>query len=219
MTGTGRTAVGAAALATAALVAMQPATARAEVEISLYTGFQGAMDSDVSRSGAGSEDISWDGRSFDMPPYYGIRATWWRPDGWGFGAEVNHAKIYAKDAEDHGYETLEFTDGINFVTANVFYRWQDRWAGWTPYVGGGLGISVPHVEVTPVGGSDTFEYQVTGPVVQAVAGVSRPVSEHWAVFAEYKGTWSDHEADLEDDETLKTEIVTHAVNIGVSYRF
>ncbi|MBC7213382.1 MAG: lipid A oxidase, partial [Pseudomonas sp.] len=35
-----------------------------------------------------------------MAPYYGMRATWWQNERWGWGFEVNHAKAYADEPED-----------------------------------------------------------------------------------------------------------------------
>ena len=39
------------------------------------------------------------------------------------------------------------------------------------------------------------------------------------VFGEYKGTYSVNEADLTNGGTLKSDIVTNAINVGVSFSF
>ena len=206
----------AAAICAAALVA-QPAAA--EMEVSLYTGYQDAPHSTVDNSLTGKEHVNWLGKSFSAPPYYGVRATWWRESGWGWGVEFNHAKVYADKPSKYGYNTLEFTDGLNLVTVNLFRRWQNDARRWTPYVGAGVGLAIPHVEVEPIGGPKTLEYQVTGPVVQLVAGASYAVNDRWSVFGEYKGSYSSNEADLKGGGTLKTDIITNALNIGVSMKF
>ncbi len=76
-----------------------------------------------------------------MPPYYGARATWWLNSyelpNWGIGLDFNHNKVKA-DSRPANVDILEFTDGINYVTLNGFYRWQSDWAV-TPYVGLGAG--------------------------------------------------------------------------------
>lgn len=209
----------------AVLVAMLPAAAMAEVELSFYGGVQEAPHSDVSIFGSPTIPdqeftAGWEGLSGKMPPYYGLRATWWRNETLGFGFEVNHAKVYADDETltESGLSHFEFSDGLNIVTVNVFRRWPAAIGPLTPYVGGGLGVSVPHVEVTG-GASETFEYQLTGPAVAFVAGASYPLSDRWSVFGEYKGTYSMNTADLEGGGTLETDVVTNAFNFGVSFDF
>ena len=48
----------------------------------------------------------------------------------------------------------------------------------TPYVGGGLGLAIPHVEVTNRT-SETFGYQVTGPAATWIAGASYLINDKW----------------------------------------
>ncbi|WP_111404682.1 MULTISPECIES: outer membrane protein [Meridianimarinicoccus] len=209
----------------AAVFALAALPAAAEFELSLYSGWQTAPHSDVSGNdpgGVGSFDFTagWDGNSFDAPIHYGFRGTWWRGGGdLGFGLELNHTKVYADDETlaDEGFERLEFTDGLNIITANVMRRFSGQ-RRWTPYLGGGLGLAYPHVDVKTTGGK-TFGYQVTGPAVAWMAGVTYDLSESWSVFGEYKGTYSQNEADLDNGGTLETDIVTNAVNLGVSFNF
>lgn len=192
--------------------------ARAETELSVYGGIQDAPASTIDHSRLGRERVDWQGRSFDMPPYYGFRATWWRPDDLGFGVEFNHAKVYAPNPAALGYARLEMTDGLNLLTATAWKRWTGD-SRIVPYVGAGLGVAVPHVEIRPAGGTDSFGYQLTGPAVQLVAGAAYRIDDHWLVFGEVKGTWSRHRIDLAGPDRLTTEIVTQAVNLGFSYRF
>lgn len=200
--------------------------ASAETELSFYLGAQTAPHSrvegnDPSGIGPFSFLATWEGRSFEAPPYYGARATWWANEKLGFGLDFSHAKVYADDATltGNGFSTLEFSDGINILTANVWRRWQIPDRRWTPYVGAGIGLAIPNVEVQTTGGAKTFEYQVTGPAVQWVAGVTYELNEKWGLFGEYKGTYSTNEADLVGGGTLKTDILTNALNVGVSFRF
>lgn len=207
------------------LILTWAATAQADFELSIYTGFQTAPHSRVEGeddTGEFSFLSEWEGRPFEAPPHYGIRGTWWRNENWGFGAELNHTKVYADDdtLEDNGFESFELTDGLNIITANVFYRWPNLWLKGqvTPYVGGGLGIAVPHVDVER-GDQKTFEYQLTGPAVMWAAGASFDLNETWAVFGEYKGTFSSNEAELDGGGSFETDIVTNAINFGVTYKF
>lgn len=200
-----------------------PAIAAAEVELSFYAGAQNAEGSDVSISGDStipSDDyfIDWEGRSFDPPPYYGLRATYWQSESFGYGLDFTHNKIYPDDLPA-GFDRLEMTDGINTLTVNAYRRWNNAWGDFTPYVGGGVGVSVPHVEVEYDGAEETKGYQLTGPAATWIAGAKYPITDEWAVFGEYKGTYSMNSADLESGGTLETNILTNAVNFGVSFSF
>ncbi len=211
------------ALILGAGLAARPAAA--EFEVSVYSGWQTAPHSVVKGDdpgGVGDFDFTagWEGRSNEAPPYYGFRGTWWQSETLGYALEFNHAKVYAdsETLEDEGFDRLEFTDGLNLITANVFRRFPSAERRWTPYVGAGVGVSVPHVDVLTDGGK-TFEYQLTGPAAQVVAGISYPVSDSWSVFGEYKGSYSRNNAELDNGGELETNIVTNALNVGVSFNF
>lgn len=209
----------------AGLVAAQPASA--EFALSLYSGFQSAPHSRVSGNdpaGAGpfSFGAGWEGRPFAAPPHYGLRATWWRDENWGFGVDFNHTKVYADAATltASGFQVLEFSDGLNNLTLNVTRRWTKPGRRWSPYVGAGLGVVIPHVEVQSQAGSPlTFEYQMAGPSAALNAGIEYSFNQHWAMFGEYKGTYSQVKADLTGGGSLKTNVITNALNIGLTYRF
>ena len=200
------------------------AAASAEVELSFYGGLQGALPSDVtiaddSAITDSSFEVDWEGRSFEAPPYYGIRVTNWQSPAFGYGLDFAHNKVYPQAGElADEFERLEFTDGLNTLTANAYYRWQDALGEVTPYVGGGIGLSIPHVEVITEN-SRTLDYQVTGPAATWIAGASMPINENWSVFGEYKGTYSINEGDLETGGTVSSDIFTNALNVGVSFNF
>lgn len=200
-----------------------PASAPAEVQLSFYGGVQSAQPSDITirDSEIGNDDftLDWEGRSFEAPPYYGIRATRWQTPSFGYGLDFAHNKVYPDDDSlPAGYDVLELTDGLNTLTVNAYRRWAPVVGNVTPYIGGGLGLSLPHVEVTN-GASETFGYQVTGPAATWIAGASMPINDQWSVFGEYKGTYSSNTADLETGGTLEADIVTNALNVGVSFDF
>ena len=101
----------------------------------------------------------------------------------------------------------------------------DQLIGQLVGVGAGAGLSIPHVEVTTlpwsiVGESKTFEYQIAGGVVQALAGLSYEFADNWRLFGEYKLSYSWNKAQLSGDVgTFETNLVTHHVLAGVSYAF
>jgi lipid A oxidase len=212
-----------------AWVAFAPATAVAEFQISVYGGANTANDSEVTLDlGAGSTsfDVDWFGDSFNRPPYYGIRGTYWLTGfdmpNWGIALDFTHAKVKA-DLDDPAvgaaFSRLEFTNGLNSLTLNGLYR--APLTDWfNLYAGAGAGASIPHVEVRTVAAPvDVFEYQVTGPVVQALAGASVDVWRGLSVFGEYKASFSLNDADLDGGGSLKTDILVHHFAAGISLSF
>ena len=195
----------------------------AESTISVYGGANFSPHSKVKTNGAGppatSNTVKWDGASFEMPPYWGVRATYWMEDmpEFGLALDFTHAKVKA-DPPPAGFSVLEFTDGINFLTANALYR-KNMGNGFTPYGGIGLGLSIPHVEVAgaAVGGNTTNEYQVTGFAAQAFVGVDYAIDDSWSVFGELKSTYGQVDADLNGGGSLETDIISNQVIIGVTY--
>ncbi|MDO5758428.1 MAG: outer membrane beta-barrel protein [Rhodobacterales bacterium] len=221
-------------LSTAAATALLLASpAAAELELSFYLGAQTANDSNASGylpSGATfSRNVDWGGKSFDSPFYYGGRAIWWTHSDLGFGIEGTHVKAYASgsDMAAIGVDRLEFTDGHNIITANVMKRFPGALKGgsFTPYVGAGIGVAVPHVDILPIGASNrTHDYELTGLALRGIAGMKYAINEDWALFAEYQITWSDNDATIDGDPgqrngKLRTELTTHAINVGISYSF
>lgn len=201
--------------------------AQAETELSFYTGYQTAPHSvvtgnDPEATWTDEFTAAWDGKSFAAPPYYGMRATRWTSDTFGWGAEFTHAKVYADDEtrDANGYDRFEFTDGLNIITINAMRRWPGQWGDKiTPYIGGGVGFAMPHVDIRATGGSHTFGYQVTGPAVRAIAGVSYQLNEKWSAFAEYQGTYSMNKVELENGGSFDTDVITNALNIGLGFTF
>jgi lipid A oxidase len=202
--------------------------ASAEVQFSVYGGANTNNDSEVTIEGSsaavdGSYDTEWDGASFEMPPYWGLRGTYWMTTfgmpNWGVAIDYTHAKAKA-DLDDFPDEVtqLEFTDGLNIVTANALYRhpFNDRFG---LYAGAGLGASIPHVELNDEDGEETFEYQVTGPAVQALAGATFEIGHGFSAFGEYKASYTWNDADLDGGGSLETDILTHHFALGISYAF
>ena len=155
-----------------------------------------------------------------MPPYYGVRATWWRDANLGFGAEFTHSKVYLDDDDRDalGFDGFELTDGLNVLTANVMYRWPDMNPRITPYVGGGIGFTFPHVDAD-IGNSDTYGFQIGGPAVRVLAGAQFGLTDRTALFAEYQFTASSNDLDLDGGGSAETVVKTNALNLGVSFTF
>lgn len=193
-------------------------------EISAYGGYQFTPHSTVSVTGQPDFTAGWNTKPFAMPPYYGVRGTYWFGNGalsnWGVSLDYTHTKVYADGdtLAKTGWSVFEFTDGLNLLTVNALYKFPIEGSKWTPYVGAGVGVNIPHVEVTR-GVNRTFDYQIGGPTVQAQVGVRYEFTENWSAFAEYKGNYSWINVDIDNGAKLKTNIVTNAFNLGVSYKF
>jgi lipid A oxidase len=219
-------------LVPAAVLALAGSVAAGELEVGLYGGMNesshtyGELSNGTDTQG---EFFEWEGRSFEGPIYYGARLIYW-PDSfenWGFGVDFTHAKAYA-DLDELGapgnFTRLEFTDGLNLLTANVLYK--HEWdSGLRLYGGAGLGVNIPHVEIdttaaTVVGPSETFEYQVAGAAVQGVVGASYEFAEDWRVFGEYKLSYASVDADLAGGAgSFSTDFTSHHVLAGISFSF
>jgi lipid A oxidase len=208
--------------------------ALAETQISVYGGANWNFGSDVKITrpgyvGGGSEtrSIDWDGGSFEMPPYWGVRGTYWlsKSSNWGFALDYTHQKAiadlnYGSPAEEFSH--LEFTDGNNLVLLEALYRFSPMMNGTlVPYVGAGMGVTVPHVEVTFRGHEDTrtFEYQCCGLAAQIMAGLEYKLNDTWSLFTEAKLSYSHIDADLKGGGSLETDLWSPAVAVGLTYRF
>lgn len=200
-------------------------------EIGVYGGVGESFDSDVKYTDSGTsfthKDVEWDGDSFGPAPYWGARVTYWPSSlpNWGFMLDYTHAKMTAEKSSGSSpvgniganYDHLEFTDGLNLVTANVLYEY-DQFGRFRPYVGAGVGLAIPHVEVDR-GADSTREYQVTGIAAQVLVGGKYDLNDNFSLFGEYKLSYADIEADLENGGTLETEGITNHFLVGISYRF
>lgn len=198
--------------------------ASAETQFSVYSGYQTAPHSNVKVSDQADFTARWLGKSFAAPPYWGVRGIWWMEElgqpNLGLSIDYTHAKVYADGATlaKAGWSHFEFTDGLNLLTANLLYRFANENRPWTPYLGAGIGINVPHVEVTR-GSGTTFDYQLGGVALQWQAGIDYRINKNWSVFTEYKGNYSRVDVKIDSGAQLKTNLMTNAVNFGVSYHF
>jgi lipid A oxidase len=215
-------------LAAAVAVCGAPAPSRAEVQISVYGGMNSNFSSRGELQGPADDKrtIDWEGKSFQMPPYWGAQVTYWfnRGASWGLAFDFTHAKAYADIdfASDPTYSHLEFTDGNNLAIINLMYRFDPVWGGKVvPFVGIGGGVAIPHVEVTikPPNASDTFEYQFAGGAAQVLAGLEYKLDDAWSVFAMGKLSYSHLDTELSGGGKFKTYLWQPQLAIGLSYRF
>jgi lipid A oxidase len=224
--------------------------ARAEVQLSIFTGVALTQDSDIDLHQAGGtdltfHDVSFEGRDFETPPYYGFRALWFPTDAshWGFGGEFFHMKMYAEtddtvrvtgrrdgvplnDTEriDQTIQSFSLSHGLNYALGDVVYRWmpgrrgEDFLGHLTPYAGIGLGLAIPHVE-SEVNGSFHEEYQVHGPGVQGLAGVNVALTRHWGLMFEYKFTYANLDSLDIPGGSIEVTPLNHHLVTGLTFSF
>ncbi len=226
----------------------QAAAAGHEIQLGFYGGFNRTMASKVHMVQPGGTDLTftdvkWIGESFRPEPYWGVRGTYFSPKlrGLGFMFDYSHAKVSALKTQqlkqsgkrdgvevpptepfDKTFRKLEFTHGLNFFTLNALYKARGLHARFAPYVGIGIGLSVPHVDTRRAGApieSRTYEHQITGLAFQALGGIEWRLGNTGRVsaFAEYKLTHSSNNAKLNGGGTLDTDLWTHQVPVGISF--
>lgn len=207
------------------LAAAWPARAQAEILFEAFTGRSDTSSADlrVTQPTAGNaftvEDLSFDDRSFDPAPYYGLRATYFfeRLPWLGVGAEWFHFKIYAETAEtrritgtrggapydvtgpvDSVVQRFDLPNGVSYVTVDVvarhgFFRGpDDAYPGGRIqlYLGGGVGPVIAYPVSTIEGIRRTPGYQVAGVGIQGFAGIRVMLFKYVGVFLEGKLTHS-----------------------------
>ena len=206
----------------------------ANFDVSLYGGFNKAAHSSVTFSNAsisyGIEDgkysvNGWEGESFESPIYYGYRLSvnGLENTDLEFAVDFNHSKVKAKNLPGN-LKRLEFTDGINTLTLLALYKIDSLTAmniELDPYIGVGIGIAYPHVDIEGAAGTGgkTYDYQRTGPAYQVMAGLRYYLAESWKTFAEYRITYTPMKADLDGGGQIKTDILNNQVSVGVIYSF
>jgi lipid A oxidase len=237
-------------LASLLLFGLIASGARAEVQLSIFTGVALTQDSDIDLHQAGGtdltfHDVSFEGRDFETPPYYGFRALWFPTDAshWGFGGEFFHMKMYAEtddtvrvtgrrdgvplnDTEriDQTIQSFSLSHGLNYALGDVVYRWmpgrrgEDFLGHLTPYAGIGLGLAIPHVE-SEENGSFHEEYQVHGPGVEGLAGVNVALTRHWGLMFEYKFTYANLDSLDIPGGSIEVTPLNHHLVTGLTFSF
>jgi lipid A oxidase len=224
------------------------AEAEVELSIFTGVALSQDSDLDLRQSGGTDltfHDVPFEGRDFEAPPYYGARLLWFPSDTshWGFGAEFFHMKMYAQtdssvhvtgrrngvgvnDNEriDNTIESFSLSHGLNYALGDIVYRWQpgnrgeDFLGHLEPYVGVGLGATIPHVE-SNVGGNFHEEYQFHGPGVEGLAGMNVALTRHIGLMFEYKFTYSNLDSLDIPGGSIEVTPLTHHLVTGLTFSF
>ena len=200
--------------------------------------YQRPPDTELDFSG-----VDWRSEPFTLPIYYGFRLGYWfhAEDRWGLAVDFTHDKLLAETERTvhvHGqrdgipidgderigdtFSTFAFSHGHNLVVGELIRSWRRDGGGGTgwrqrlaPYAGGGAGFTVPHVEVNG-DGSTVDEYQLSGPVVAALAGLDVALGVRVRLFAEYKTSYAWLVGELPDTGEVEVRPWTHHLSIGLS---
>ncbi|MGE0765968.1 MAG: hypothetical protein AB7L90_05855 [Hyphomicrobiaceae bacterium] len=241
----------------------------AETLVAAYGGVTHTHAGDVHISKPGVTDLTvhgveWIGRPFKSPIYYGVRAMHWPATGhFGGMLDFTHAKAIsvreqtlrfsgtrngrpadATALNDAAFRHLEFSHGHNMLTFNGLLSLGRLTPAMRPYVGGGVGVSLPHTEVQfRDDARRTYEYQIAGPVGQVVAGLEVRLPSVSVLF-EYKFSFAPYWAPLSGRDgsrngafvdywnqigswlrgetpeygTLTTKLATHHAIVAIGYR-
>jgi opacity protein-like surface antigen len=236
--------------AIAALAASAPSTARADWMLGGYLGHAATLSSTVTLSLPGrqteirAEGVTYRGRSFEFPLYYGYRVMWLPNDASTIGVEYEfiHAKVYAEtdgvvrlrgtlrgapvDAAlplSSVARRLDMSHGLNFFLANVVVRrpFGPSASGGSPrfvaVARAGAGPTLPHAEST-IDGVDREQYEAGGLGVQAAGGLEVALWRGLAAVGEYKWTWAKPTIEITGGQATIPSGSHHAA-VGVGYRF
>jgi hypothetical protein len=192
---------------------MLGSNARAEMYAYYFVGQSDTADSDVHirqpnlLTDVTYKDVSWLGKSFESPLFYGFKlGTYLKNPSWlGVEAEYLHYKVYAETNKsyttsgtvlggpppagpmDQYVQKLSISHGVNLFMLNVVARdgfWKEPWAPngrVQVYGGAGLGMMIMHAESTINGEHYEPGYQLDdGPAAQIFAGVRAiPINLKW----------------------------------------
>ncbi len=162
---------------------------------------------------------SWRIQSSDAPMQFGMRITWWQnqSQGWGFDLNSSNLRAGSNPLGANGFELLESANRINLLTVNT-YRKLKPLGGLRPYLGAGLGVSIPRVEFSS-GARRISQFQLNGPAVQLIAGASYRLNNSLSVYGEYNSSYGLNGADLTNGESLNAITRNGGLNIGLSLGF
>jgi Outer membrane protein beta-barrel domain len=184
-----------------AAVALVPASASADWMIGGYFGASWTAPTTLTLTREGSSpitlsDIHFRSRSFESPPYYGYRVSWYpsSTSRAGLEAELTHLKVYAPDAlaivtpngEFIAIERFSISHGLNLLLGNLVLRHPVS-GRWRLTARLGAGVAIPHGE-SRIAGVDQEQYEISGLALQGAAGPEFRLSKRIRAFAEYKLT-------------------------------
>ena len=186
----------------------------AEWFVAAYGGGSHSVDSDLTISQPDGthffRGVSWESRSFESPPYYGLQVgNYFAADG-AFGIRVDfcHDKVYGQTSLAPTLQRFSLSHGLNSITVDALVR--RRWSFVSVYGGAGIGTIFPHVEAaTPTGTVDEYQW-FRGPAAKLLAGVTLDVAGPLALFGEFRLTWVHASVDIPQGSARVSFLTEHA---------
>jgi hypothetical protein len=166
--------------------------------------------------------VTFEGRSFSPPVYYGYRVSLFpsarRPV--GIEAEMIHLKVYAADLPQDGIlKSFAMSHGLNLLLTNLAGRWTLAWSGDVPRVQAlarvGIGPTLPHAE-SNINGIEYGRYEWGGPVSQLSGALTYRAARRFAVNLEYKLTRTAQSVSVPGGTATGTFVSHHAV-VGAAW--
>ena len=223
-----------AVLGAALLHGWVPAARAGEIYLSFYLGAAHTRSSDLrvvqpaTQTDATFRGVSWEGRSFQPSPYYGVRLTYFfsRSDTEGINLDFTHYKILARTnrivpvegvwrgAPQHGtarmseyVQSFEITHGLNMLSL-------DATVGAQAYAGAGVSYYIVHGE-NRIGGQPFGEgYRGSGFGFQMLGGLASE-RRHGAPFAEYKHNSGEMKVETAGPGQAQTHVETDHLLLGI----
>lgn len=200
-----------------------------ETMVGAYAGAPYTHASDVRIQNPGVNDftvrdVTWDGKPFEDPIYYGARVVhWFGGAPFGAMADFTHSKTIARLAEETDFSgtlrgapvparsvierifyKLEFSHGHNMLSMNGLMRLPRFGTRLWPYAGLGGGVALPHTEIQIAKeNARTYEYQYAGLIAQALIGLEIRLPRV-SVFVEYKFTFAPYAVPLTHRDSRAT---------------
>jgi hypothetical protein len=225
----------------AALVLL-PTAAEAQWYAGVYLGANHTHTADVTIDQPASDtsltfrDVTFAGRPFASPQYYGLRIGRLVGPRRRFGVEIEfvHLKVIGETGStfrttgtldgapvdtnarmDEVVQQYAMTHGLNFLVFNVVSK---RNLGTTPVAvvtRAGAGGTIPHAETT-VRGVNREQYEYAGPGIHGAAGIEIHAAKWLALNVEYKLTAARPRISIAAG-TGRTTSVTHQVVAGFTF--
>ncbi len=199
----------------------------------------------ASQTAVRFDSVDYQGRSFNLPPYYGYRGAYFFPSpGWfGIEGEVIHMKVYTQPDQivpasgtidgaavaaaiplgtlvqrfslSHGQNILL----VNAVLRHAFGECGDyRTARLVAVARAGAGPTLPHVE-SRIAGIGDERYERGAVAFQAAGGIEVLLWKHLHALAEYKFTRCRQAIDAAAGARIETLLTTHHFAFGASWHF
>jgi hypothetical protein len=230
--------------------------ARAEWIATLYMGDSHTYGSDLTviqpetHTDVSISPVAWAPHPLGHgAPYYGVRLSYFPAVASHIGAVVDftHYKMYAETQEPgfirgewngkaidaymglfNAITSLEIAHGVNLVSLNGEYRWNETFSQgpWQTHVGAGVVAYVPHADgiIDGVGVDESYQYgglggQLFGGTEYTLPARWQPSGLRFTLLIESKLDAGKLDLSLDPDTRIETRVTTLHLIGGISLHF